>query len=525
MNPPRYSLAEYFRSANIFEFPQFFYGIGLRYKPFPHQIEDLKFCSKHERFGLFNDAGVGKTLPMQAMLILYCAGYGNKGVVCMPPSLIGQFMESFFHEEDSYFIGLKEFVNFDVYSGTKTAKDKMWERWTITGFPDVLVMSYNAFSGLHPIKPVKEKVITNSATRKSFTRPAVKTMRDHPLKKYEFNVLFFDEAQMLKNVSSGNHKKVFRYIGDSEGEFLLGLFTGSPIANTLHDAYGMIHLLTPDVYPTLRTFERKHCVFAQNSDYKTLIGYINQEELNTNLYAHGRRVTKQEALKDLPPMIPTAIPVHLSPGHKKWYTKLLTERVLELPGEYIDATQAQKLRQVALQIITNPHRYIPTSVENEVFNTFSAVIESINPDKNKIIVFCFFTETVNFLQEKYKHLNPAVINGQSGSKEAARIKFTRDDTCRISIINWLSGGAGLNFQVSNHIIFYETPTVPSQALQAIARSHRAGQDKPVNVTFFKVLGTIMAKSLKQLLRKDFEVNTVVKDRHEMLHELLGEKFK
>ena len=91
-----YSLADYFKDADIFEFPSWFNEIRLRRKPWPHQIEDIKFCYQHERFGLFNDAGVGKTLPMQALLILYTAGFGNKGVVCMPPALIGQFMESFF---------------------------------------------------------------------------------------------------------------------------------------------------------------------------------------------------------------------------------------------------------------------------------------------------------------------------------------------------------------------------------------------------------------------------------------------
>lgn len=513
------------RAANIFDFPDWFYGVTLRYKPWPHQIDDLKFAMKHERFGLFNDAGVGKTLSIQALLILYCSGYGNKGVVCMPPALIGQFMESFFddgEDGESYFINLKEHVNFKAYAGTKKKKDKMWEDWEREGFPEVLIMSYRAFSDMHPIKARKEKLVRNSATGHERIIPAVKPLRNHPLKDRDFNVLFFDEAHALKNVGSGIHKKVYRYIGNTDGEFLLGLFTGSPIANTLVDAYGMIHLITPEVYSNLRIFERRHCLYARNTDFKTLIGYQNQDELHTNLYLHARRVTKQEGLKDLPPMIPEAIPIRLSATHLKWYKKLLTERVLELPDQYIDATQAQKLRQVALQMITVPEQYIPVKVENEVFNALNEKVESINPLKNKIIIFSYFTETVNFLAEKYKEYNPAVINGKSGNKDKARLKFVNDNSCRMVIINWLSGGAGLNLQISNYLFFYEQPTVPSQALQAIARSHRGGQDLPVNVGFFKVFGTLMAKSLKQLLQKDYDVNTVVQDKHKMLYELLGE---
>lgn len=521
-----YSLADYFAAADIYEFPPWFHDVQLRRKPWDHQIEDLKFCYQYNRFGLFNDAGVGKTLPMQALLILYTAGYGNQGIVCMPPSLIGQFMEGFFHEEESYFIGLASLINFKAFVGTKKKKDQMWAKWKASGqWPELIVMSYQGFSGLHPIKPQKEKVIHNRKTGKSYTRPAVKPLRHHPLKALGYNVLFFDEAQALKNVSSGISKTLWRYIGNKIDDFFLGLFTGSPIANTLEDAYGMIHLITPGTYMNKRDFQKQHCIYTQDdSGFSQLIGYKNIEKMNENIYAQARRVTKQEVLKDLPPMIPEAIPVELSPTHKYWYKKLLNERVLDLPDQFIDATQQQKLRQVAMQMITNPEPYIPKSVKNYLLDAFDEKLMTIDPTRNKVIVFAYFKATVAYLEEKYEKYNPAVISGGGGDKEKARLKFRDDPDCRLIIINWTSGGAGLNLQIANHILFYETPSVPSQALQAIARSHRGGQDKPVNVTFFRVIGTLMAKSLKQLLRKDYDVNLVVRDRHKMLHELLGENF-
>lgn len=556
-----YSLADYFREADHFEYPDWFYGVKLRYPPWPHQVLDLKFILKHERFGLFNDAGVGKTLPMQAVAILYCCGYKNKGVVCMPPALIGQFMESFFHPEESYFLGLEKFVNIKAFSGTKKKKDVMWATWNAVEFPDIIVMSYAAFGNMHPIKAIKSKPVKNKNERtdriktsikffssqpfsttkfrkKNLAMPdtsftlargyrrvteAVKPLRNHPLKQLGFNVLLFDEAQALKTVSSGIHKKLFKYIGNTEGDFLVGLFTGSPIGNTLMDAHGMVHILTPDTYPTVRSFERAHCIYSKDSDHKLLIGFKDQEKLHDNLYAVARRVTKQQVLSSLPPMVPEAVTVELSGTHMRWYRKLLTERVLDLPSGYIDATQSQKLRQVALQMITNPQLYIPVKVENELLNVFDAKLNSFNPQENKVIVFSYFTSTVEFLKQQYADLNPAVINGSSGNKDKAVRKFLDDPTCRIIIINWLSGGAGLNLQIANYMLFYEQPTVPQHAIQAIARSHRGGQDKAVNVVFFKVKGTLMAKSLKQLLDKDRQVNEVVRDKHEMLHELLGTK--
>ena len=220
-------------------------------------------------------------------------------------------------------------------------------------------------------------------------------------------------------------------------------------------------------------------------------------------------------------MIPEAIPVELSVTHRNWYKKLLTEQVLELDSGFIDATQQQKLRQLALQIITNPDSILDVKVDNEVYNTFKIKLDAINPSKHKVIIFAYFKETVEMLKEKLAEYNPATLNGATGNKEAEKHKFLTDDSCRVYIINWRSGGAGLNLQIASYIIFYEQPTVPSDAIQAIARSHRGGQDKAVNVTFFKVLGTIMAKSLRKLLKKDKTVNKVIKDKHKMLHELLG----
>lgn len=519
-----YTLHDYFTAAGITDTPQWFSAIELRRPPWEHQIEDLKFIFRFERFGLFNDAGVGKTLPMQAALIYYACGCGNKGVVCMPPSLIGQFMESLFDPEEAYFKNLKEFVTIKALSGTKKKKDDMRRRWDVTNnWPEIVVMSYNAFSDMQPLKATKDTVVKGKFG--DWVRKGVQPLRLHPLNKLGYNVLFFDESQALKNPSSGISKKVWKYVANTKGQYVLGLFTGSPIPNTLEDAYGTLKLLTPDVYPTMKAFQKQHCVYTVGNDgFKQLIGYSDREALYRNLYAQGRRVTKQEGLKDLPPMIPEAIPVEISPTHRHWYRKLMTERVLDLPDGFIDATQQQKLRQVAMQMVSMPERFIPKSVVNEVFIAFDTKVQSIDPHQNKIIMFSYYKETVKFLVEKYAHLNPAVINGASGNKDAARIKFREDDTCRVAIINWISGGAGLNFQVAPFILFYETPSVPSQAMQAIARSWRGGQDVPVNVTFFKVLGTIAAKSLKQLLRKDYDVNTVVRDKHKMLHELLGEYF-
>ena len=78
----------------------------------------------------------------------------------------------------------------------------------------------------------------------------------------------------------------------------------------------------------------------------------------------------------------------------------------------------------------------------------------------------------------------------------------------------------MNLQVSSNIIFYECPTSPKDAVQAIARADRTGQQNLVNVYFMRVLGTLSDRNFKKLLSAEEDVNKVVHDKLDLLHEVL-----
>lgn len=522
-----YTLAHYLRDAMLFDFPDWLYGIQMkRYdevlaslvdlEPWPHQKDDLNFLLQHERMGLYNDAGTGKTIPMQALGI-YMASMGNKSVFCMPPKLIGQFAESLVVTYQTVEDHLKIFV---LEEKQKEAEEIVngWlaDRSTC---PDIIICSYEMFAFLQPLKPRPEKTVTNSKTGTSYVRPAVKPKKNHPLCDLGFNVMIFDEAQKLKDPSSATHKRVWRWVKSSEGQYMIVLATGTPVYNQLIDAFGLIRIITPHVYGSKKAFEKRHAIIDYSSDYRPIIGWKDEEGLNENLYLKARRVTKEEVLPNLPPMLPTEHQITLGMEHKRLYKQLMTERVLELEDEFIDATNASKLRQVALQLISNPNKFSDRPVKNVMEDWLEGLLEEVNVYKNKVIVFAYFKDTVAHLAEKYAHLNPAVING--GSDDSNRTKFIRDPSCRIVFLNWRSGGAGLNLQISPYQIFYEVPTVPGDIEQAIARSHRGGQTQGVSVHIPRVRSTLANKSLNQLLSKQKKKNEVVQDKHQLLAELLG----
>lgn len=524
----RYTLGNYLRDANIFEFPDWFYGVETKrfdeelgqlvdMRPWEHQVIDLNFLACHERAGLYNDAGVGKTVPMQAFGI-YMAALGNKVVIGMPPKLIGQFTESLV----TTYQGVTDHLDIFVLDEKQAVAEQIVRGWLEDkqSCPDIVLMSYEMFAFLQPLKPVKAKEISNSKTGSKYTRPAVKPKKYHPLMEAGFNVLIFDEAHKLKNPESAAHKRVWRWVRATEGMYQLVLATGTPIYNQLSDAYGLIRLVTPGVYNSMRHFESVHAIVDRSGDFKVIIGWQNEDILHQNLYKHARRVTNEE-VNSLPPMIPHAHLVKLYPEHKALYKELMTNRVLELEEEFIDASHQSKLRQTALQLISDPERFSDTPIRNAMDDWLDQLFEDIGVYQNKIVVLAYYKNTIDKLVKRYPHLNPAVINGAGGSSEQNRIKFLRDPSCRVLFLNWRSGGAGLNLQVSCYEIFYEVPTVPGDIEQTIARIRRGGQKHAQHIHIPRIMSTLANKSFNQLLAKQGIKDGVVRDKHELLYELLG----
>lgn len=512
-NPP-YMLSHFMQAAGVTNCPLWMHGIPMKYRPFDHQLDSLREMLSHERFGEYSDAGTGKTLPMQGYATLYAA-LGNRAVVVMPPSLIEQFLETF-HE---FFVGIENHIKIAKLKGTPKQREKLIAVWDSEGWPDVLVMSYQMFlKHSPPRKKVKSKERVDGRLRVvARTNPMYRFLQNRG-----YNALIADEAHALKNPGTETHKAFWHYVGDGEGEHALVLATGSPIGNTPIDAYGLIRLVTPEAYRTKGAFERDYVIFNPNSDFREILGYQNLEKMHEVLYKQARRVTKQEVFKDLQEPLVAQVPVQLSPKHKKLYQSLLKERVLLLQDKLIDATQETALRMAALRLLSCPEHYSDEPIDNELRRSIDAIVEGIDPSQHKIIMFSYFKETVAALSQHYAHLNPAVINGASGDKDPQRLKFLNDPSCRMIIVNWLSGGVGLNLQISSHVVFAEAPTVPKDAHQAIARAHRSGQKEVVNVYFFKVPGTLAAKNIKKLLSKEVENNEVVRDKHKLLAELLGD---
>src|SRR5262249_51221653 len=95
-----------------------------------------------------------------------------------------------------------------------------------------------------------------------------------------------------------------------------------------------------------------------------------------------------------------------------------------------------------------------------------------------------------------------VLHGGIAGKDRRALmeKFRDDEGCRV-FLSTDAGGTGLNLQSADTVINLEVPWNPAVLEQRIARVHRMGQHRPVQVFNLVTRGSIEERVLKTLSLK------------------------
>jgi SNF2 family DNA or RNA helicase len=200
------------------------------------------------------------------------------------------------------------------------------------------------------------------------------------------------------------------------------------------------------------------------------------------------------------------------------------DRVLEVDGEVISAIQAQSLRQKAARMVLCPEQFTDKTIkENAVRDSLTELLDELGAaHQEKVLIFGIYNKSIEAMGEWFRELNPALVYGKSDSKKNVK-KFLHDDTCRLMIAHYKSGGVGLNLQdVCRYVVCVEPTSVPGDFLQAVERVYRKGQKRHVTFYIFRVKGTVWPKMVDNMRGKMKITMNVQMDQSAMLSELLGE---
>lgn len=452
-----------------------------------YQKEDITEACRADNFGFFLDLGLGKSV-CAAITGTYKLMYGYTScLVLCPESLVSQWAEM---------LSAMGLATLD-YRGTPLKRSKM------DLDVDFAVMSYQVFNRDRVrFENIKAYYIIDEAT--------VMCNSQNLLYKQLMGGTVEKKKKVKGKIKPDLVKTVYKKINHG-----CCLLTATPI-NRPENSYGLIKILTPDVYRNYSQFKRLHIAkedyFGAPEEYKDL------EILKENLLLNASLRSAADHL-DLPPIVFKTVKYDLAPAHKKLYDTLIEERMLEVEGkEDIDAVEAVRLYNWAQKIILNPdeggYEKVPVGID---------ILDGLVDSVDKYLLFGNYRMTNTKLMERYKI--GASYGDISSTKKRKYIKDFVEGDLKGLVAHARSGGYGLNLQNCSHIFYPELPITPRDFLQTVGRCYRQGQQNTVVVTVLVARNTIQEALFEKIMEKDDLMKQCIDTPRSLTEDLLSDVVK
>ena len=324
--------------------------------------------------------------------------------------------------------------------------------------------------------------------------------------------VILDEAQVVKNPAS----RVHRVVAELEVPFVLAL-TGTPLENGLADLWALLSLTAPGLFPSRRRFAKEYIErIAQTEVPEGAAAAL--ERLRQRVRPFLLRRTKELVAAELPEKQEQVLEVELLPAHRELYDRVLQRERQKLLGlvedlnrhRFIVFRSLTLLRMLSLDValIDEAHDAIASAKLDALVDR----LRDVAADGHRALVFSQFT---TFLHRAAARLDAAgiahVYLDGSTRRRSAVIDSFRDGTAPVFLISLKAGGVGLNLTEADYVFLLDPWWNPAVEAQAIDRTHRIGQHRPVNVYRLVSSGTIEEKVMALRDRKAMLFDAVLDD--------------
>lgn len=333
------------------------------------------------------------------------------------------------------------------------------------------------------------------------------------LKKYQFNYVILDEAQAIKNPSSG----VAQAVHELRSRHRLTL-TGTPIENTTLDLWSQMAFVNPGLLGTSEYFKDEfQNPIEKNQDTDKL------KKLGLIIKPFMLRRLKSQVAKDLPPKIEQIDYCEMTPEQEKEYEQLKAQYRNEII-RYMEAGDIAKSNVFILEGLTklrqvaNHPRLIDKNFlgESGKLNNVLHRLESIISEGSKVLIFSQFVGHLDIVREyvkerKWKH---SYLTGEVYERQQQVEKFQNKENVQIFLISLRAGGVGLNLTAAEYVFMLDPWWNPAIEAQAIDRAHRIGQKNTVFIYKFITRHTVEEKILAlQATKKQLAEDLIVADEN------------
>jgi superfamily II DNA or RNA helicase len=310
--------------------------------------------------------------------------------------------------------------------------------------------------------------------------------------------LVLDEAQFVKN----HQAKTYQCARRLPAPFKLAI-TGTPLENSLMDLWSMLSIVAPGLFPNPTRFSEFFRRPIENGSAPERLDALRRRVRPLML-----RRTKDLVAKDLPPKTEQVLDVPLNPQHRRIYdTHLNRERqrvlrlVTDMDRNRITILQSlTMLRQLSLDASLIDEKY--AAIRSSKIDVLVEQLREVAAEGHRALVFSQFTRFLSLVRARLddEGIASAYLDGRTRDRARRIAEFT-DGDAPVFLISLKAGGFGLNLTAADYVYVLDPWWNPAAEAQAVDRTHRIGQDKPVMVYRLVAADTIEQKVVALQQRK------------------------
>ncbi|KAF2234861.1 hypothetical protein EV356DRAFT_137734 [Viridothelium virens] len=450
------------------------------------QLEGVNFLAynwcRNENVILADEMGLGKTIQTISFLNWLRHERGQQGpfLLIVPLSTVGDWADTF-------------------------------NKWT----PDVNYIKY--LGGPNSRSIIKEReLFTNSNSRRYkfhvlLTTPEYVNKDQDFLCTIKWQSLMVDEAHRLKNPKANIYQILMGF-----GIPHRTLITGTPMQNNYAELAALLNFLKPGQGD-----------IADEVDLDDQTAAQKVAEIRKIIDPLVMRRTKNKVEKDLPPKSEKIIRVALSDYQLEYYKNILAKN-------YTALNQGGKGQKASLLNITmqlkkcSNHAFLVPIAEQRRLDgidpddrkeilkqiitcsgkmmVLEKLLTKLKAEGHRVLIFSQMVQMLNILEEycRLKGEKFQRLDGTVSSRERAQAidHFNSPDSEDfLFLLSTRAGGLGINLTAADTVIIFDSDWNPQADLQAMARAHRIGQTKPVQVFRFVSKDTLEEDILERARNK------------------------
>lgn len=441
-----------------------------------HQWVNVAAMNLPEGYGLcvFDEQGAGKTVTLIfALDVLVARDRVDFALIVAPKSMVAEWPRDF-----QRFKG--DLYKVEVVSGNRKQK-----RIAIGSGADVLV--------------------TNFETAASMEEELRSLLRSYQGRA----VLVVDESFYIKNLDAKRTQALRRLREWCGRAFVL---CGTPAPNAPQDLIQQFNIVDFGL-----TFDGVNIP----DDRIQALPVVQQAIEHRGLFI---RHLKTDVLPDLPVKSFNRVFVSLQPEQERAYTAALKNLIIDLRSTDDETFQRQLTsflarRSALIQICSNPISVVEgyTEIPAKLIALDSILEEAITQKHEKVVLWSFYTASLNAIAKRYSHFNPVRYDGTISDvaerREAVR-KFQEDDETMLFVANPAAAGAGLTLHRARLAIYESMSNQAAHYLQSLDRIHRRGQTRDVEYLILLCDKTIELEEYERLTRKERAAQALLRDQVE-----------